>query len=75
MKEPSKKDLLEENARLKQELKLMQQKLDLVLRQMFGRSSEKLSPDQMDLFLQPKIEDLGKAPASPLEEAERGQAT
>lgn len=70
VKEPSKKDLLEENARLKQELKLMQQKLDLVLRQMFGRSSEKLSPDQMDLFLQPKIEDLGKAPASSLEEAD-----
>jgi len=70
VKEPSKKDLLEENARLKQELKLMQQKLDLVLRQMFGRSSEKLSPDQMDLFLQPKIEELGKAPASSLEEAD-----
>lgn len=48
----------------------MQQKLDLVLRQMFGRSSEKLSPDQLDLFLQPKIEDLGKAPASSLEEAD-----
>lgn len=48
----------------------MQQKLDLVLRQMFGRSSEKLSADQLDLFLQPKIEDLGKVPASSLEEAD-----
>ncbi len=70
MKEPSKKQLLEENARLKQELHLMQQKVDLLLQRMFGKSREKLSPDQLDLFLLPKAEDLGKAPASSLEEAD-----
>jgi transposase len=67
---PSKKELLKENARLKQELALMQQKLDLLLRRMFGQSSEKLSPDQLELFLQPRGDELGKVPASSLEEAD-----
>ena len=77
VEEPTKKQLLaelreqkEENARLKQELHLMQQKVDLLLQRMFGKSSEKLSADQLDLFLLPKAEDLGKAPASSLEEAD-----
>ena len=70
METPSKKELLKENARLKQELALMQQKLDLLLRRMFGQSSEKLTPDQLELFLDPRGEELGKVPASSLEEAD-----
>lgn len=77
MEKLSKKQLLEELrkrdeevARLKQELSLMQQKLDMVLRRMFGKSSEQMTPDQMDLFLLPKADELGKAPASSLEEAD-----
>ena len=43
--------LEEENARLQQEIKLLQQKLDLLLRRQSGQSSEKVSPDQLDLLL------------------------
>ena len=51
--------LEEENARLQQEIKLLQQKLDLLLRRQFGQSSEKVSPDQLDLLLN-NPDDAGK---------------
>jgi len=51
--------LEEENARLQQEIKLLQQKLDLLLRRQFGQSSEKISPDQLDLLLN-NPDDAGK---------------
>jgi len=54
--------LLDENARLKQEIELLRQKLDLVLRKLFGKSSETLDPTQLELLLG---EPPGKAPASP----------
>ena len=44
-------ELREENARLRQEVELLRQKMDLLIRRMFGRSSEKLAADQLDLFL------------------------
>jgi transposase len=54
--------LLEENASLKRENELLRQKLDLVLRKLFGKSSEALDPAQLELLLG---EPPGKAPASP----------
>lgn len=54
--------LLDEIARLKQENELLRQKLDLVLRKLFGKSSETLDPAQLELLLG---EPPGKAPASP----------
>ena len=51
--------LEEENARLQQEIKLLQQKLDLLLRRQSGQSSEKVSPDQLDLLLN-NPDDAGK---------------
>ncbi len=51
--------LLEENARLRQENELLRQKLDLVLRKLFGSSSEKFDPTQLELLLDP---DASKKP-------------
>jgi transposase len=49
---------------------LLRQKVDLLVRKVFGQSSEKLDPGQLDLFLlaSPEV-DLGKVDASSLEEA------
>lgn len=66
----SKKQLLEENARLKQELELMRQKVDMLVRRIFGSSSEKVDHAQLDLFLLGTSDQApGKADASSLEEA------
>ena len=54
--------LLDEIARLRQENELLRQRLDLVLRKLFGKSSETLDPAQLELLLG---EPPGKAPASP----------
>lgn len=43
--------LEEEVARLREENRLLRQKLDLVIRQLFGRKSEKLDPGQLELLL------------------------
>lgn len=58
--------LLDENAALKRENELLRQKLDLVLRKLFGKSSETLDPAQLELLLG---EPPGKAPASPTGDA------
>ena len=77
MKELSKKQLLkenqelrEENARLRQEVELLRQKMDLLIRRVFGRSSEKLDANQLDLFLMAPENEPGKVDASSLEEAD-----
>ena len=77
VKELSKKQLLkenqelrEENARLRQEVELLRQKMDLLIRRVFGRSSEKLASDQLDLFLLAPENESGKVDASSLEEAD-----
>ncbi|MFD0893731.1 transposase [Luteolibacter ambystomatis] len=54
--------LLERISALEQENALPRQKLDLVLRKLFGKSSEALDPAQLELLLG---EPPGKAPASP----------
>lgn len=84
MNELSKEELIAENkafraelakrdeqiALLREETKLLRQKMDLLIRRMFGRSSEKMSADQLDLFLLGGDEP-GKGDASSLwEEAE-----
>lgn len=60
--------LLDENARLRQENELLRRKLDLVLRKLFGKSSETLDPDQLELLLGGD-DPPGKAPASVVEDA------
>jgi len=59
------------------EIKLLRQKLDLLIRRVFGSSSEKLDPAQLELLL--GSEELGKSEASstneePPEEAEEKNA-
>jgi hypothetical protein len=63
-------ELREENARLRQEIELLRQKTDLLVRRVFGRSSEKLDLNQIDLFLMTAENELGKVDASSLEEAD-----
>ena len=63
-------ELREENARLRQEIELLRQKMDLLIRRVFGRSSEKLEANQLDLFLMAPENELGKVDASSLEEAD-----
>ncbi len=74
----SKKRLLEENCTLKAALEkermenmLLRQKVDLLIRKVFGASSEKLDPSQLDLFLLQAEDAPGKPEASStLEEAD-----
>ncbi len=78
MKGVSKKQLLEENRALKAALEkertenmLLRQKVDLLIRKVFGASSEKLDPSQLDLFLLQAENAPGKPDASSaLEEAD-----
>lgn len=44
----------EESAQLKAENELLRQKLDLLMRKVFGSSSEKLDPGQLELLLDPE---------------------
>lgn len=44
--------LLAENANLKSEVSLLQEKVQCLMKKLFGRSSEKLSPDQLELELE-----------------------
>jgi transposase len=61
--------LSEENARLNQRAALLEQKLDLVLRRLFGKSSEKLDPNQLELLLGlGEGKGGGETPAAPLAE-------
>jgi len=46
--------LEEENAQLKAENELLRQKVDLLVRKVFGSSSEKLDPGQLELLLDPE---------------------
>jgi transposase len=56
---------------LKAENALLRQRVDLLIRKVFGPSSEKLDPSQLDLFLQGGENSPGKEPASSaLEEAD-----
>ena len=80
MEELSRKQLLaelkkrdEKIVELERELGLMRQRMDLLVRRMFGKTSEKLSADQLDLFLEQSEEpEQGKAYAS-LGEAPRAK--
>ncbi len=78
MKDVSKKQLLEllrqrdhRIEELQNENALLRQKVDLLIRKVFGASSEKLNSSQLDLFLLQAETTPGKSPASSaLEEAE-----
>jgi transposase len=58
-----------ENERQSQEIKLLKEKIDLLIRRLLGSKSEKLDVAQLELLL--KDLDLGKAAAS----AEKAEAT
>lgn len=60
--------LIDENARLRAENELLRQKVDLLVRRIFGKSSEAISADQMELFLSGE-DPAGKGDASCEEEA------
>lgn len=60
--------LTEENVRLRAENALLRQKVDLLVRRIFGKSSEALSADQLELFMSGE-DPAGKGDASCPEEA------
>ena len=68
-KEAQNRRLQAENERQSQEIKLLKEKIDLLIRRLFGSKSEKLDAAQLELLL--KDLDLGKADAS----AEKAEAT
>ena len=51
-------------AALKKENELLRQKIDLLVKRLFGASSEKLDAAQLELLLSPGTDELGKAPAA-----------
>ena len=58
-------NLLAENHRLTVENKLLRAKVDKLVHRLFGKSSEQISPAQLELLLQFPEEAPGKEPASP----------
>ena len=68
-KEAENRQLRAENERQSQEIKLLKEKIDLLIRRLFGSKSEKLDAAQLELLL--KDLDSGKAAAS----AEKAEAT
>ena len=68
-KEAENRLLQAENERQSQEIRLLKQKIDLLIRRLFGSKSEKLDAAQLELVL--KDLELGKAVAS----AEKAEAT
>lgn len=61
MSDDSEASLRAENELLKAELKLQRERIDFLLRQLYGSKSEKLDPGQLELLLDP---DAGKKPSA-----------
>jgi transposase len=68
---PSATELLARNADLEKENALLRQKIDLLVRKLFGASSEKLDPAQLMLLLQDVEQSPGKSPEPVVMEAPR----
>lgn len=64
MMTPLEARLTEENAALRAEVKLLREKIDLLIRRIFGRSSEQLDDNQLMLLLQGGDDGAKKDPAS-----------
>ena len=62
------RDLEVAQQQMSQEIKLLKEKIDLLIRRLFGSKSEKLDAAQLELLL--KEDELGKADAS----AEKAEA-
>ena len=62
MSDDRERELLDENARLRQENELLREKINLLVRKVFGSTSEKLDPTQLELLLNPDA--AKKAPAA-----------
>lgn len=63
MMTPREAELTEELRQARQEIQMLKQKIDLLVRRIFGAKSEKLNAAQLELLLLQE-ESLGKAPAS-----------
>ena len=63
------RDLEADKQQMSQEIKLLKEKIDLLIRRLFGSKSEKLDAAQLELLL--KEDALGKADAS----AEKAEAS
>ncbi len=68
---PTAAELLARIADLEKENALLRQKIDLLVRKLFGTSSEKLDPAQLSLLLQDGEQSPGKAPEPVVTEAPR----
>jgi hypothetical protein len=64
--------LLDENEQLKIENKLLNEKIQFLMKKLFGKSSEKLNPDQMQLALE-ELSELQQALAATVEPQIDGQ--
>lgn len=67
MTEEEARRLIQENEALRERVKLLEQKIDLLVRQIYGAKSEKLDPAQLELLLDPggaKKEDASVASAA-----------
>ncbi len=62
------RQLREENERLQQEKKVLRLKIDALARKLFGRSSEKLNPDQLQLLFDTLAQEALTAGAPPAAE-------
>ena len=56
--------LQEENKALRARIHLLEQKIDLLVRQIYGPKSEKLDPDQLQLLFDPDGSKKDDAPAA-----------
>ena len=68
---PREHELLDRLARVEKENALLRQKIDLLIRKLFGATSEKLDPAQLLLLLQGGDDEPGKAPEPVEAEASR----
>lgn len=62
MSDAREQELLEEIARLRQENELLRERINLILKKLFGSTSEKFDPAQLELLLDPDA--AKKAPAA-----------
>ena len=69
------RQLQEENARLRQEKIVLRLKIDALSRKLFGRSSEKLNPDQLQLLFDTLAQDALTAGTAPPAEDEAPAST
>ncbi len=66
--------LRQENEELRQRVKILEQKIDLLVRQIYGPSNEKIDPNQLELLELDSPGEPGKDEASAIDEFETAEA-